>query len=294
MDISFGVVAHGGAGTPKTLSDGCREACLAAFGILERGGSALDAVVEACRIMEDDGRFNAGSGSVLRIDGATVEMDAAVMDSGGNLGMVMNIRDVRNPVVVARAVTLTPHVALAGRGAEAFAKKIGAAPFPGVSAGAIERHKRILSLLEEGRLGEVNPLWRGVRPTFLEGLSCDTIGAIAVDKKGIFAVATSTGGAVPMLIGRVGDVPMIGCGFYAGPSGAVAATGLGEEIIRRLLAKEVYDSVSRGVDVAAACSQGINLFRPEVPVGLIGISARAYAVSSNKPMAHFAMVRERS
>jgi beta-aspartyl-peptidase (threonine type) len=293
MQTAFGVVVHGGAGMPEDLSDGCKSACLAAFGILERGGRALDAVVEACRVLEDDGRFNAGTGSVLRIDGTTVEMDAAVMDSRGNLGMVMSVRNAKNPVTVARAVSQTPHVALAGGGADAYAEKIGAAPFPGASPEAVRRHERISVLMKEGRLGEVNPLWKEIGPSFIEGLSCDTVGAVAVDRDGVFAVAASTGGAVPMLVGRVGDTPLIGCGFYAGPAGAVAATGIGEEIIRRMLAKEVYDAVAGSGDVNAACDYGISLFRPEIPVGLIGISERGYGVSSNRPMAHYAMVRER-
>lgn len=293
MGATFGVVVHGGAGTSEDLSDGCKAACQAAFRILEGGGKALDAVVEACRLLEDDGRYNAGSGSVLRIDGVTVEMDAGVMDSAGNLGMVMNLRNVRNPAAVASAITRTPHVALAGRGAEAFAIKIGSAPFPGASGAAVERHKKIRLLLGEGRLGEANPLWKDIGPSFFKGLSCDTVGAVAADVNGVFAVAASTGGAVPMLVGRVGDTPMIGCGFYAGQAGAFAATGIGEEIIRRMLAREVYDAVAGGGDVDAACRSAISVFRQELPAGLIGISKRGYAVSSNRPMAHCAMVRER-
>lgn len=84
--IQFGVVAHGGAGSPAELSDGCEKACQAAFALLQEGKSALDAAVEAARILEDDGRFNAGSGSVLRLDGKTIEMDAGVMDSKNNMG----------------------------------------------------------------------------------------------------------------------------------------------------------------------------------------------------------------
>ena len=293
MGLDFGIVVHGGVGSPEDLSDGCQSACLAAFRILEGGGPALDAVVEACRVLEDDGRFNAGSGSVLRIDGKTVEMDAAVMDSAGNLGMVINIRGVKNPVAVARGVTMTPHVALAGRGAEAFAKKIGVAALHEVSAQALKRHEKVSALLKEGRLGEINPLWKDIGPSFFDGLSCDTIGAVAVDGDGVFAVAASTGGAVPMLVGRVGDTPMIGCGFFAGPAGAVAATGIGEEIIRRMLAKKVYDGFCENGDVQSECRDGIGLFAADIPVGLIGISGKGHAVSSNRPMAHYAMVRER-
>ncbi len=261
MDIAFGVVVHGGAGTPETLSDGCKEACRVAFDILGAGGQALEAVVEACRIMEDDGRFNAGSGSVLRLDGKTVEMDAGVMDSAGKLGMVMNMRGFRNPVKAARAA-------------------------------AVERHEKICALLKEGRLGELNPLWGDIDSSFFEGLSCDTVGAVAVDQRGVFAAAASTGGATPMLVGRVGDTPMIGCGFYAGPAGAFAATGIGEEIIRRMLAKEVYDRLARGDDLLSACRGGTGLFPENIPVGLIGISPGGYAASANRPMAHHAMVRE--
>src|SRR5512139_3008160 len=108
--VRYGVVIHGGAGTPSAYADGCAAACERAFRMLEEGGSALDSVVEAVRTLEDDGRFNAGSGSALRMDGKTVEMDAAVMDSSGRLGMVMAVREVKNPVLLAKAVTDTPHL----------------------------------------------------------------------------------------------------------------------------------------------------------------------------------------
>src|SRR3989304_7781727 len=100
--IHYGVLAHGGAGSSSQFSDGCKAACESAFSLLETGMSALDAVVEAARILEDDGRFNAGSGSVLRLDGRTIEMDAGVMDSKNNMGMVISVRGERNPGLVAR------------------------------------------------------------------------------------------------------------------------------------------------------------------------------------------------
>lgn len=290
--IEFGVVTHGGVGTDEGFSDGCRTACEAAFRMLEGGKGSLDAVVEACRILEDDGRFNARSGSALRIDGKTVEMDAAVMDSEGNVGAVINIRNVKNPVAVARALTATPHVALAGRGAEAFAERIGAEPFPGVSARAVERFHKTMGLLKEGRIGEINPLWKDADKFFSDKISSDTIGAVALGRKGDFAVAVSTGGASPMMVGRVGDTPMIGCGFYAGPAGAFAATGIGEEIIKRMLTKTVYDFVDESEDLDSAGRKGIGLFDREITAGLIGISRKGFAVSANRSMAHYAMVRE--
>ena len=90
--INYGIVVHGGAGTPEDLCDGCNKACESGFRLLESGRSSLAAVVEAVRVMEDDKRFNAGYGSVLRIDGKTIEMDAALMGSEGSIGIVINVR----------------------------------------------------------------------------------------------------------------------------------------------------------------------------------------------------------
>ena len=301
MTILYGVVVHGGAGSPAELSDGCKAACESAFSLLEAGISALDAVVEAARILEDDGRFNAGSGSVLRLDGKTIEMDAGVMDSENNIGMVISIRGVKNPVVVARAVIDTPHVALSGQGATAFAKKSGFAPFYQVSPRSLERFKKVRELIKEGKVGEENPLWIGYDVESLwnfEDVSyrdlfcCDTIGAVALDKEGNMAAANSTGGASPMMLGRVGDSPLIGCGFYAGPACAVAATGIGEEIIKRMLAKTVNDMVFYGEDIRTACEKGIAMFPHEIAVGLIGLSKTGYAVTSNRGMASYALMRE--
>src|SRR5512142_256440 len=98
--LSYGIVVHGGAGSPLALSDGCRKACAAGFALLKKGSGALQAVIEAARILEDDGRFNAGSGSTLRLDGKTVEMDAGLMDSLGHLGIAISVRTVRNPVLL--------------------------------------------------------------------------------------------------------------------------------------------------------------------------------------------------
>jgi L-asparaginase/beta-aspartyl-peptidase (threonine type) len=300
--IQFGVVAHGGAGSPAELSDGCEKACQAAFALLQEGKSALDAAVEAARILEDDGRFNAGSGSVLRLDGKTIEMDAAVMDSGHTLGAVIAIRDVKNPVLVARAVMDTPHVALAGRGATAFAMRRGFAPFHHVSRRALERHEKLKQLIKEGRLGEENPLWQGYDIVSLwnsEEASCadilsgDTVGVVALDTGGNVAVASSTGGASPMMIGRVGDTPMVGCGFYAGPACALAVTGIGEEIIKRMTARTVYDEVFRGEDIRCASEKGVSMFRSETAVGIIGISRRGWAVKSNREMASYVLVEEK-
>jgi beta-aspartyl-peptidase (threonine type) len=298
--IHYGIVAHGGAGSPSHLSDGCKAACESAFDLLEDGKSALDAVVEAARILEDDGRFNAGSGSALRLDGKTVEMDASVMDSKGNIGIVIAIKNVKNPILVARNVLKTPHVALAGDGATIFARKQGFEHFHKASKSALERYKRVKQVIKEGRLSEEAPRWKDHSIESLwnfEGISyedvfCDTIGTVAIDKQGVLAVANSTGGFSPMMLGRVGDSPLIGCGFYVGPVCAIAATGIGEEIIKKMLAKTVYDMISRGEDIKKACKEGINIFPPEITVGMIGISRAGYTAISNKEMANYALVKE--
>jgi L-asparaginase/beta-aspartyl-peptidase (threonine type) len=112
----------------------------------------------------------------------------------------------------------------------------------------------------------------------------DTVGAVALDRQGRFAVAVSTGGASPMLLGRVGDVPFVGCGFYAGKSAAVAVTGIGEEIVRKMLSKTIYDKIVAGVALREACRQGLALFSETVPIGIIALSGTESAILSNRKM----------
>lgn len=299
--IQYGVITHGGAGSPPSFTDGCKSACEAAFKLLEAEKNALDAVVEAARILEDDGRFNAGSGSVLRLDGKTVEMDAAVMDSNANIGAVIAIRDIKNPILVARAVMDTPHVALSGQGAMVFAKKRGFELLDHVSLYSLERFRRVVQLIEEGRLGEVYSLWKNKDLKSLWNFEeiayediffSDTIGVVAIDRNGNLAAANSTGGIAAMMLGRVGDSSMIGCGLYAGPACALAATGVGEEIIKRMLSKTVYDMVSQGEDINSVCIKGISMFPREIPAGIVGISKTGYAVASNIEMAHYVLLKE--
>jgi beta-aspartyl-peptidase (threonine type) len=295
------VVAHGGAGSPEPLADGCARACEAAFKLLERGEGALDAVVAGVGLLEDDGRYNAGRGSALRLDGRTVEMDAAVMDSAGNLGMAIAVRNVKNPVVLARSIMDTPHVALAGQGAEAFARGLGLPPMEGVSDRALERYRKLKRLMLQGRAGDSDPRWQGKDIRALwnfpglpygEVFPSDTVGMVALDRDGVFASANSTGGAPPMMLGRVGDCAMPGCGFYAGPGCAVAVTGVGEEIVRRMLARSVYEMVLKGIEVKAACQRGVAMFPADLMAGVIAISGAGYGVSANTRMPHYALVRE--
>ena len=297
-DHGFAVVTHGGAGNDLSTQDGCVAAAKKASALLRERREALDAAIAAVVLLEDDGRFNAGSGASLRMDGETVELDASVMDTRGRLGAVAALRQVRNPVLVARAVAGTPHWLLAGEGATRFARALG---FPDLfhetSAAKSGFEKRMRALLA-GEPGNHPPQWRefDIRRHWNYAVSWDeivrryghgTVGAVARDSEGQFAVATSTGGSAPMLMGRVGDSPIVGCGFYAGPAGAVGATGVGEYIVRAMLAKTVYDWLAAGMPLQAALDRGIGLVVPGIIVGLIGVTAEdaASAASSHMPTA---------
>ncbi|OPY70986.1 MAG: N(4)-(Beta-N-acetylglucosaminyl)-L-asparaginase precursor [Syntrophorhabdus sp. PtaU1.Bin002] len=287
--VQFGVIAHGGAGSSEELTGGVKMAVETGFKILESGKDAIDAAMEAVRVLEDDGRYNAGSGSLFRMDGKTIEMDAAIMTSAGSLGAVLAIRNVKNPVLVARAVCETPHVVLAGPGAGTFARRGGFRSFHGTSRKSRRDFREVVQMAKEDKPERTSSVPNKVG---IGKSSSDTVGAVALDMKGVFAVAVSTGGFSPMMVGRVGDTPLIGCGFYAGTFGGVAVTGLGEEIIRRMLAGHVYNRIETGMDVEAACTNGIHLFPDDVPVGIIALTRQGFSVCSNRGMAHYELLKE--
>ncbi len=291
------VVVHGGAGGDKQDEDGCRAAAQAGLNKLHEGQDALAAAVGAVVVLEDDGRFNAGSGAVLCLDGCTVELDAAVMDTRGTLGAVACLRRVKNPVLVAQAVAASPHWLLAGEGAERFARTAGFAPHLAIGEKPRARHAQLMRQLDQAEAvlpgidnGAFARHWNyavpyGATPSAprADG-ACDTVGAVARDQEGHFAVACSTGGSAPSLLGRVGDTPIIGSGFYAGPHGAVAVTGIGEHIVRHLLAFSVYQWMAQGVPLYQALRRGVDLFDTRVDVGLIAIGRDDAGSLSNRPM----------
>ena len=286
------IVVHGGAGEPLEFQDGCERAAASARETLGAGGDALAAAIAAVVVLEDDGRFNAGSGAVLGLDGATIEMDASIMDTRGRLGAVACVRGVKNPVVLARAIADTPHWLLAGEGAQRFANAIGLPPSPPISERQREAHRKLLQELAGSvpvMPGVDNKLferfWNYKTPLQLPaGKACDTVGAVVRDAQGHFAVACSTGGSAPSLLGRVGDSPIIGSGFYAGPEGAVAATGIGEHIVRHLLAHTVYGWIADGMPLQQALQRGVDLFAPDVDIGLIAVSRLDAGTCSNHDM----------
>lgn len=118
----------------------------------------------------------------------------------------------------------------------------------------------------------------------LRRFGCGTVGAVARDGQGRYAVATSTGGSAPALLGRVGDTPLPGCGFWCGPMGAVGATGIGEAIVRQLLARTVYGWIEAGLPLQQALDDGVGLFGADTDIGLIGVTAHEACTASNRRM----------
>ena len=296
------VVTHGGVGAPLDHTDGCATAVAAVLGALKARASAMDAAVAGAVVLEDDERFNAGTGSHLRLDGKSVQMDAAVMDSSARMGAVAALEMVRNPILVARQVVETPHVLLCGDGAIAFARAHGHAKYGKITSRMRARWRKVVDAINEGRPAELPVTWRkfdiprswNFRRKIGEVIhrhasgsdtsGCDTIGVVVRDARGRFAVANSTGGSSPMLRGRIGDTPIAGAGFWAGPAGAVAATGQGEEMIRRLLCKAVYDWIAAGTPAQAACERGVAAVPRNIHVGLIAVSAQGFGAADNRQM----------
>ena len=208
---------------------GLSSALDAGLAILAQGGHALDAVEAAVRVLEDDPQFNAGRGSVFTADGR-VECDAAIMDGRDRMaGAVAGVRSTRNPISLARAVMeQSPHVFLAGMGADAFARAKGLEEAAPEWFETPERRRQLDELL-------ANP-----DAPFDLGMKYGTVGAVARDMSGHVAAATSTGGLTGKKWGRVGDSPLIGAGTYAEDrAGAVSCTGAGEFFIRLGVAHEI-------------------------------------------------------
>jgi isoaspartyl peptidase/L-asparaginase-like protein (Ntn-hydrolase superfamily) len=287
-------IAHGGVGSPPAVSDGPRKAVDAALAVMEAGGDPLDAAVAGVVVMEDDPRFNAGTGSKVRLDGKTVQMDAAVMRSDGRYGAVAVIQDVRNPVLVARAVADTPHRLIAGAGAIRFARALGFPPHDPTTLGALEQSARLRETLRKNdpslpaswQTFDWRKAWNFERTLRDAGLDpgSDTVGVAVRGADGTFGVALSTGGWTILMNGRVGDVPILGAGLFAGPHGAVAGTGSGERIMDAGLAREVHRWLSEGQGAAAAAARGVDLLRGH-GIGLIVIGRDDLAADADKPMA---------
>ncbi|WP_213132147.1 beta-aspartyl-peptidase [Citrobacter sp. FP75] len=221
--------------------------------MLEAGQSALDVVTEAVRLLEECPLFNAGIGAVYTRD-ETHELDACVMD-GNTLqaGAVAGVSHLRNPILAARLVMeKSPHVMMIGEGAENFALAQG---MERVSADIFSTPERYAQLLAARTAGET-VLDHGGTPLD-ESNKMGTVGAVALDKYGNLAAATSTGGMTNKLPGRVGDSPLVGAGCYANnASVAVSCTGTGEVFIRALAAYDIAALMDYGgLSLSEACER---------------------------------------
>lgn len=273
-------VVHGGAGSPRSRMDGTDRAAAQALATLKAGSTALEAALAGVVLLEDDPRFNAGTGANIRLDGKTIQMDAACMDGAtGGFGAVAALEGVKNPVLVARQVMDTPHILIVGEGATRFARAMGFPEFDPTCAENQARFERVLAILKGSDPRQLEAWkrydWkRGWNfPTPLkEALgSPDTVGCVTRDSRGRFAAAISTGGTTITFYGRVGDVPMYGAGIYAGPKGAVACTGNGEDIVKHLVAKATYDLLARGLSAQRAVDAILRAFPADIDLGLVAV-----------------------
>jgi L-asparaginase / beta-aspartyl-peptidase len=293
----WGLAIHGGAGTiikenmtpelEAAYTQKLNEALNVGYALLEKGGSAIDAVEASIEIMEDSPLFNAGKGSVFTNKG-TNEMDAAIMD-GAKLkaGSVAGVKTVKNPIKAARAVMdKSEHVMLSGEGADAFAKKVGLKIVDQKYFYDEKRWKQwqdVLKAEEKEEMQKNTKEEKGKKEEVQEEVSepinkkHGTVGCVALDKKGNLAAGTSTGGMTNKKYGRIGDAPVIGAGTYANnKTCAVSCTGHGEFFIRYTVASTVSAMMQYGnKKIYDAANTIINVQLPAVggEGGLIAIDA---------------------
>lgn len=280
------VLTHAGVGCPNDRCDGPEAAASSAMNILAAGGddATLRAVIEATVILEDDPRFNAGTGSNFRMDGS-LQQDAIVATDDGRIGAVACIENTRNPIRVARLVMDTPHTMLSGRGAIDFARRNG---HPEIDASSPRSHERLRQARERLNARQFKPTemrWADYDLSKLPrelfgGELHGTVGAVARDQHGRFAVACSTGGTSMMMPGRIGDSPIFGAGVMVGPAGAVCATGDGEEILRRLTSMRAYLRIEAGEHPQAVAESLVAAFSAPWELGLIIVNASDYGMAA--------------
>jgi beta-aspartyl-peptidase (threonine type) len=275
---------HGGAGALKRenlsaaqeieIRADLERALRAGFAVLADDGNSLDAVAQAVVVLEDSPHFNAGRGAVFNHDGIN-ELDASIMTSDrARAGAVASLRRVRNPILLARAVMdHSPHVMLIGEGAEAFAREHDIV-FVEPSYFRTEfRWQQLQDALAAEKAQQQGAAVEAVPSTRYFG----TVGAVARDRAGRLAAATSTGGMTNKRWGRVGDAPIIGAGTYANAQCAVSGTGWGEFFIRAAVAHDICARVAYRGDSIRRAAEDVVL--KKVPGlggdgGVIAIDAR--------------------
>ncbi|KAL6995032.1 beta-aspartyl-peptidase [Sarracenia purpurea var. burkii] len=288
--MGWAIALHGGAGDiPMTLPPERREPREAALrhcleigvAALKAKKSPLDVVELVVRELEDCRHFNAGKGSVLTTDG-TVEMEACIMDGTKKCGAVSGLTSVVNPISLARLVMeKTPHIYLAFDGAEAFAREQGVETVHQNYFITIENKERLKQAKEANRVQIDFTQSIPKEPEAKESIVPDgvsqvgTVGCVAVDNHGNLAAATSTGGLVNKMVGRIGDTPVVGAGNYANSFCAVSATGKGEEIIRATVARDVAALMEyKGVSLEEAARYVVEESAPKGTAGLVAVSAK--------------------
>ena len=275
------ILCHGGAGLVtedrhERLRAGVRAAAEQGHAVIANGGSAIDAAVVAVRALEDDPEFNAGTGSALTRD-AAVETDASIMDGATQrVGAVAAVPDLGCAIALARAVMdAGEHVMLAGREAWRFAAEVGIAPAPPGSLVTERQRMRLLAIT-------------GIA-------SGGTVGAVARDRAGNFAAATSTGGIVNKRAGRVGDSPVPGAGTWADARCAISATGDGEAILRVALARTISMHLVHGASLETAVIDALTELRQitRMSAGVIAIDQTGFVVRQLAPTMPVAWITER-
>jgi L-asparaginase / beta-aspartyl-peptidase len=289
--MSQAIVVHGGAWhIPRLLYEGnragCRRAALAGWQVLQEGGSALDAVEAAVRVLEDDPHFEAGFGASLSVDGE-ITLDAGIMD-GATLavGVVADIPLIQHPITLARRVLESPHVFLQGEGAVRFAAEHGIPQC------------HLFDLLTGAQLEAWRSGYKDSYDSFgrlLPGARGDTVGAVALDSRGHLAAATSTSGLPYKRRGRVGDSPLIGCGFYADEYGAGSASGHGEDFMRLTLLQRAITYIGAGHSAPEAAHYAVDLLKSRVNGigGLILLDRAGHVgIAHSSPNIAFAYMKE--
>jgi beta-aspartyl-peptidase (threonine type) len=249
-DRPHGLVIHGGAGVIERASMSAEreadyrarlaEALNAGYAVLDRGGTSVEAVTAAINIMEDSPLFNAGKGAVFNADGIC-ELDASIMDGRTQAaGAIAGVHHIRNPINLARDVMLkSPHVMMAGEGAEKFAKSLGYELVPNEYFQTDWRREQLRKAQAKEKDGKERTAATS-GDYFTRSTRWGTVGCVALDKAGNLAAGTSTGGMTNKKFGRVGDAPIIGAGTYAhNATCAVSATGWGEYFIRVGVARDI-------------------------------------------------------
>jgi len=262
----WAIAIHGGAGTiPKTLPEERKQQYLRSLtealklgqSVLQQGGTSLDAVEKVVRFLEDDPLFNAGKGAVYTHEG-THELDAAIMNGRDlSCGSVAMLKTVKNPISLARLVMeKSPHVFMAGDGAEKFATEMKVERVPNSYFDTAFRYQQLQEALAKDQKDR------------------DTVGAVALDVHGNLAAATSSGGLTNKRFGRLGDVPIIGAGTYANnQTCAISATGIGEQFIRHAVAHDISALMEyQGLTLQQAAERVIHQKLKPGDGGVIGVS----------------------